>query len=104
MDWKAIAAMVALVTLANGGFVWAVKTLLAADRKKLSADLKSITDNACKLEARHEKLQSDFDKLKEDLPEKYVRREDWIISFSHIQQRLDSIWTFINEKIASGKW
>jgi len=53
VDWKAIAAFVTLVTLANGGFVWAVKSLLAADRKKLIDDLKRITDENCKQDSRH---------------------------------------------------
>lgn len=103
MDWKSIAALLTVITILNAGFVWLVKSLLAADRKKLADDIKRITDNACKQDDRHDQLQKDFNELKARLPEKYVRREDWIISFSRIDQKIDGIWKFINRLLESGK-
>ena len=103
MNWTIFGALVTVIVLINGGFIWAVKSLLAADRKKLADDIRRITDNACKSDDRHSQLRKDFDDLKAKLPEKYVRREDWIISFSRIEQKIDGIWSFINKLLASGK-
>ena len=103
MDWKAIAALVAIIALTNGGFIWAVKCLLANNSKKLAEDIKKITDANGKQDERLEDLKNDFSRLKEKLPEKYVRREDWIISFGRIQQKIDGIWEFIHKTIESQK-
>lgn len=43
----------------------------------------------------HEKLRQEVAALKETLPKEYVRREDWIMSFSKIEQRIDAIWEYI---------
>ena len=97
MNWTMIAVFVAIISLVNGGFVWAVKCLLAADRKKLAADLKRITDDNCEQDDRHDQLQKEFTQLKDSLPEKYIRREDWIICISRIEQKIDAIWKYVIE-------
>jgi hypothetical protein len=46
---------------------------------------------------RHDKLQTQISDLKEALPKEYVRREDWIRSFSQIEQKIDAIWQFVHK-------
>jgi len=46
--------------------------------------------------AKHDKLQKELSELKESLPKEYVRREDWIMSFGKIEQKIDAIWEFVH--------
>jgi hypothetical protein len=48
--------------------------------------------------AEHNKLKQELAELKEALPKEYVRREDWIMSFSKIEQKIDAIWEYIHVK------
>jgi len=48
---------------------------------------------------RHEKLRQELADLKEALPKEYVRREDWIMSFGKIEQKIDAIWEFVHQQI-----
>jgi hypothetical protein len=48
---------------------------------------------------RHDELRQELADLKEALPKEYVRREDWIMSFGKIEQKIDAIWTFVHRHI-----
>lgn len=97
MQWSHVAALIALVVLANGGFVWAVKWLLSRDRKMLAENLQAISARVEKQADKHERLRDEVSKLKECMPREYVMREDWIRSFSQIDFKIDAIWEFIRD-------
>jgi len=97
--WAQVAALGTLVVIANGGFVWVVRWLLSSDRKKMSGDFEEIKGRLSTQDKKHEELRKEFSQLEKDLPKEYVRREDWIISFSRIDQKLDAIWKFIHEYV-----
>jgi hypothetical protein len=52
---------------------------------------------------RHDKLRQELAELKEALPKEYVRREDWIMSFGKIEQKIDAIWEFVHGHIKSSR-
>jgi hypothetical protein len=64
--------------------------------------LRDIKNSIIRQGDRHEKLRKELAELKEALPKEYVRREDWIMSFSKIEQKIDAIWEFVHEHIKSG--
>ena len=53
------------------------------------------------LHKRQEKHGDSLSELKEKMPVEYVRREDWIISFGKIEQKIDAIWEFVHQHIES---
>ena len=91
LNWQDIAAIVGLVTVGNVAFVWAVKWLLANNWQKLSKEIDAIHRTS-------EDLNNDLYSLKESLPKEYVRREDWIMGFSRIEQKIDGIWEYIHQQ------
>ena len=99
MDWKQVATLEGMIILANGGFVWAVKWLLSEDRKRLAADFRQIRAEALKQGNRHDELWKEVSALKESLPREFVRREDWVMSFGRIEQKIDAIWKFVYEYV-----
>jgi len=60
--------------------------------------LRDIRDSIQKQVGRHERLRQELSELKECLPRDYVRREDWIMSFCKIEQKIDAIWEFIHKQ------
>jgi hypothetical protein len=65
--------------------------------------LRDIKTSVLKQGSRHEKLRQELSELKETLPKEYVRREDWIMSFSKIEQKIDAIWEFIHDHAVKKK-
>jgi len=63
--------------------------------------LRDILQSIIRQGNRHEKLRQELADLKEALPKEYVRREDWIMSFGKIEQKIDAIWEFVHEHIKS---
>jgi hypothetical protein len=49
--------------------------------------------------SRHDELRKELSELKASLPREYVRREDWIMSFGKIEQKIDAIWEFVHKYI-----
>jgi len=61
--------------------------------------LRDIKANVVRQGNRHDKLRQELAELKEALPKEYVRREDWIMSFGKIEQKIDAIWEFVHQSI-----
>jgi len=61
--------------------------------------LRDIKNSIIRQGDRHEKLRKELADLKEALPKEYVRREDWIMSFGKIEQKIDAIWEFVHQPI-----
>lgn len=101
-DWGHVAVMVGLVVVANGGFVWAVKWLLSRDRKLLSDSISEMKARIGQQENRHEEIKRDVSRIRECMPRDYVRREDWIRSFTQIDIKIDAIWEYIRDNVAKG--
>jgi len=59
--------------------------------------LRDIKQSVIKQGDRHNELRKELAALKEKLPIEYVRREDWIMSFSKIEQKIDAIWEFVHQ-------
>lgn len=68
--------------------MWAVKWLLSANWKEISIRVRDI-------HRANEALKNDLFSLKESMPRDYVRREDWIMGFARIEQKIDAIWNYI---------
>ena len=64
--------------------------------------LKDIKSSILRQGNRHDKLRQELADLKEALPKDYVRREDWIMSFGKIEQKIDAIWEFVHKHIGQG--
>ena len=64
--------------------------------------LKDIKNSILRQGDRHDKLRKELADLKEALPKEYVRREDWIMSFGKIEQKIDAIWEFVHQPIGRG--
>jgi len=64
--------------------------------------LKDIKSSILRQGNRHDKLRQELADLKEALPKDYVRREDWIMSFGKIEQKIDAIWEFVHQPIGRG--
>jgi predicted Holliday junction resolvase-like endonuclease len=61
--------------------------------------LRDIKETINKQNGRHTELQKEISELKATLPREYVRREDWIMSFGKIEQKIDAIWEFVHKFI-----
>ncbi|MCK4783963.1 MAG: hypothetical protein KAV87_09450 [Desulfobacteraceae bacterium] len=90
-SWHEVTAIVLLITVINAGFVWAVKWLISSVLRDCSVKIIDLNKTS-------EALKDDLFSLKESLPRDYVRREDWIMGFAKIEQKIDAIWNYIHEK------
>ncbi|MGD8389053.1 MAG: hypothetical protein PVG49_18040 [Desulfobacteraceae bacterium] len=61
--------------------------------------LREIKDGLKEQMGHHNELRQELSDLKETLPKDYVRREDWIMSFGKIEQKIDAIWAFVHEHV-----
>lgn len=102
MNWIMVSVLVSVFIATNAGLVWAVKWLLARHREMISSALESIKASVGQNTDRNAKLREEFSSLRETLPRDYVRREDWIMSFSRIEQKIDAIWQFIHDRVSGG--
>lgn len=59
--------------------------------------LREIKKSVSNQNAKHDELQKELSNLKETLPKEYVRREDWIVSFGKIEQKIDAIWKCVHQ-------
>jgi len=59
--------------------------------------LREIKKSVSNQNAKHDELQKELSNLKETLPKEYVRREDWIVSFGKIEQKIDAIWKYVHQ-------
>ena len=88
--WQDVVAIIIIMAAINAGFVWAVKWLISSKWK----------DFSCKADDLHrtnEALKDNLFSLKESMPINYVRRDDWIMGFARIEQKIDGIWNYIHE-------
>jgi len=60
--------------------------------------LREIKKSVSNQNEKHDELQKELSNLKEALPKEYVRREDWIISFGKIEQKIDAIWKYVHQR------
>lgn len=99
MEWSHVGALIGLVILANGSMVWAVKLLVKRNIEALNDDLNGIRSKIQLHETQQKTLEREVSAIRECMPREYVRREDWIISFARIEQKIDAIWRFIHDQI-----
>ncbi len=97
-----IAALLGLLTAWSASLIWAMRWVLASQRKYMDekvAHLTALIDSHAKAMAEVErelsgagvKLERELMSLKAELPEKYVRREDWIRFANVVDAKLDAL-------------
>ncbi len=84
MIWEIIGAVGALLAVLSGLFWWATKWLLDRYHQDITRRFEEVAG------AQH-RLERDVLQLRAELPEKYVRREDWIRFASVIDAKLDAL-------------
>ena len=46
-----------------------------------------------------EAVEQQISQLRRDLPETYMRRDDYVQSFSRIEQKIDAIWEYMRNHL-----
>jgi len=98
MNCSEFAALVTVMLALNGAFLWAVKWLFNRHSELMTKKVEAIRVSVADQMEKHDQLKADMSSLKECLPREYVRREDWIMSFSRIEQKIDAIWQYIHTR------
>lgn len=98
MNWADVGMLTGVLLATNAGLVWAVKWLLSRHREMVTAEIAAVRKATIDQDDRELKIRQDLSTLRECLPRDYVRREDWIMSFSRIEQKIDAIWRYIHER------
>ncbi len=87
--WQLLSLAVTL-TLAFGGFVFAIWRMTVQQRDRKAASAKEIALQAVKAAGENEK---GLLRLRAELPLEYVRREDWVRNQTVIEAKLDALAT-----------
>jgi len=96
MEWQVIGVLIAVMLLWSGVLFWAVKWLLDGYRRHVDDKFGSL-EEANKNEAEQwRRVDREIMELRAELPNLYVRRDDFIRSNSVIDARLETV----NEKLS----
>lgn len=76
---------------------WLIGKLLAAHTAHIDERFEQMNKDSAERKEEYRALRSDLDKLRDSLPREYVRRDDWIMGFSRVDQKLDAIWKFVHQ-------
>ncbi len=94
MDWKMLAAIASILTVWSGVSFWAIKFMitsqLASHRKYTDEKFSNLATLISVQADDIKKFERDLMQLKIDLPNTYVRREDWIRTASTIDAKMDT--------------
>lgn len=95
MSWEAVGtaagAVAAIATVLGALFFWAVKWLLDQHAKRMNDRLGELAASMDAYRTQQQKLERDLLELRAEIPEKYVRREDWIRFAAVIDAKLDTL-------------
>lgn len=101
LDTRGIGIALTLIMVWSGVLIGAVKwllgRLLAAHTAHIDARFEQLQRDSADRREEYRLLREDLDRLRESLPREYVRRDDWIMGFSRVDQKLDAIWTFVHK-------
>lgn len=90
--WQLVAVLVTIATALTGAFAYLLRQLLAQFEKRLEVKFASLEEES---ENWH-RVEHDLMQLRLELPDRYVRREDYIRNQTIIESKLD----LINERVA----
>ena len=90
--WQLVAVLVTIATALTGAFAYLLRQLLAQFEKRLEVKFASLEEES---ENWH-RVEHDLMQLRLELPDRYVRREDYIRNMTIIESKLD----LINERVA----
>lgn len=100
IEWGMLGVIATLLTLWSAGTFWAIKFLissqLASQRKYTDEKFLALTTAIDKQGDVIQGFERDLLTLKAELPDKYVRREDWIRFAATIDAKLDGLREAIN--------
>jgi len=96
IDWKVVSALVGVVMAWSVVLFWAVKWLLDGHTTHLDEKFTALQNAANKEAEQLQRVEKDLLKMQAELPEKYVRREDWIRFSAVIDAKQDTL----SEKIS----
>jgi hypothetical protein len=95
VSWAIAGVMVGMIVVWSGIFLWALKVMLDRYLREIDGRVAKVEkehrDYATKVERAHSELERDVLRLRAELPEKYVQREDWIRFGSVIDAKLDAL-------------
>lgn len=95
LDIKTIIAFVTLLSAWSAVSIWAIKSMIAsqlqAHREYTDEKFKSLAKLLSAQADEIKKFERDLMQLKIDLPNTYVRREDWIRTATTIDAKMDAM-------------
>tara|TARA_R110002095_G_scaffold55910_1_gene48090 strand:+ start:249 stop:626 length:378 start_codon:yes stop_codon:yes gene_type:complete len=95
IEWKELAAIGSLLVVWSAGSLWAIKVLitsqLATHRAYTDEKFESLVTLITKQGNEIQKFERDLMTLKAELPDKYVRREDWIRFAATLDAKMDGL-------------
>ncbi len=87
----------------NGGMVWILKHLIARSQadfqRMLDKHLEDARARDTSQDKRIEGLESQIQQMTRELPETYMRRDDYVQSFGRVEQKIDSIWQYLRDNL-----
>lgn len=92
IDWKTLGLLIGIILSWTAAFLWAVKVMLNRESKLIDSQFVTLTGNLTQITDRQQELEKDLLRLRAELSEKYVHREDWIRFGVAIDRKLDLIW------------
>ncbi len=94
-NWEMLGGMLALLTVFSGIVMVAMKAIISAiikaQNQYFEQRLAQIEKQISESTKHWQEVERDLLKLRAELPEKYVRREDWIRFAGQIDAKLDTL-------------
>ncbi|MBH03990.1 MAG: hypothetical protein CMP08_07685 [Xanthomonadales bacterium] len=87
----------------QGGTIWMVRIMIDRGQRQTQQALdKHLTDSREHDRAQDQRIEAveqQISQLHRDLPETYMRRDDYVQSFSRIEQKIDAIWEYMRNHL-----
>jgi len=89
--WEVLGGLLAMLTVFSGIVVFSMKAITGAQNRYFEERLKQIETQIADSTKHWQDIERDLLRLRAELPEKYVRREDWIRFAGQIDAKLDTL-------------
>ena len=91
IDWRIVSVLLGMVTAWSAVLFWAVKWLLDRYQQHMDQRFEMLLASTSEEAQEWQRVERDLLTLRAELPQHYVRREDWIRFSSVIDAKLDAL-------------
>ena len=96
---KILCFLVGAAGFVFGFWRWSASRVEAAEKRAADAEISALQDKYEKQQAEIEKIDAELEGLKQNMSEKFVRKEDWLANVSNVERKLDHVRKDLSEEM-----